>query len=209
MLCSFCIFRMLVMSRYPSTFTLLWVTVMKLLPMLYRGAISSRYYIAVLTFPWFIRYRHSNANSERWGATLERASSAHRDTGLISLVFLLNCNKWAILRVLTWCNHIFAKRKQLGITLTKMCWLLGRQCELTTSSKLLAYKVVLKPIWTYGLQLRGTASTSNIEILERFQSKTLNRRTLVCDECASPTRPTHSIGQGRNPTTELSIQRPT
>jgi hypothetical protein len=26
--------------------------------------------------------------------------------------------------------------------------------------------------WTYGLQLWGTASTSNIEILERFQSKT-------------------------------------
>jgi hypothetical protein len=59
-----------------------------------------------------------------------------------------------------------AKRKQLGITLTKMYWLLGRQFKLTTSSKLLAYKVVLKPIWTYGLQLWGTASTSNIEILE-------------------------------------------
>jgi hypothetical protein len=52
-------------------------------------------------------------------------------------------------------------------------WLLGRQSTLTTSSKFLAYKVVLKPIWTYGLQLWGTASTSNIEILERFQSKTL------------------------------------
>jgi hypothetical protein len=30
-----------------------------------------------------------------------------------------------------------------------------------------------KPIWTYGIQLWGTASTSNIEILERFQSKAL------------------------------------
>jgi hypothetical protein len=54
-----------------------------------------------------------------------------------------------------------------------MYWLLGRQSEPTTSSKLLAYKVVLKPIWTYGLQLWGTASTCNIEILERFQSKAL------------------------------------
>jgi hypothetical protein len=35
------------------------------------------------------------------------------------------------------------------------------------------YKTVLKPIWTYRIQLWGTASTSNIEILERFQSKTL------------------------------------
>jgi hypothetical protein len=30
---------------------------------------------------------------------------------------------------------------------------------------------VVSPIWTYGIQLWGTASTSNIEILERFQSK--------------------------------------
>jgi hypothetical protein len=31
----------------------------------------------------------------------------------------------------------------------------------------------LKPIWTYGIQHWGTASTSNIDILERFQSKAL------------------------------------
>jgi hypothetical protein len=49
-------------------------------------------------------------------------------------------------RRLTWRKNIFAKRKQLGITLTKMYWLLGLQSKLTTSSKLLAYKVVLKPI---------------------------------------------------------------
>jgi hypothetical protein len=54
-------------------------------------------------------------------------------------------------RRLTWRNHIFAKQKKLGSTLTKMYWLLGRQSKLTTSSKLLPYKVVLKPIWTYGL----------------------------------------------------------
>jgi hypothetical protein len=32
---------------------------------------------------------------------------------------------------------------------------------------------ILKPIWTYGIQLWGTASTSSIEIIERFQSKAL------------------------------------
>jgi hypothetical protein len=70
-------------------------------------------------------------------------------------------------RRLTWCNHIFDKRKQL----------VSRQSKLTTSCKLLAYKAILKPIWTYGLQLWGTASTSNIEILERFQSKALRMIT--------------------------------
>jgi hypothetical protein len=44
------------------------------------------------------------------------------------------------------------------------------QCH---NNKLLIYKAILKPIWTYGIQLRGTTSNSNIEILERFQSKAL------------------------------------
>jgi hypothetical protein len=76
-------------------------------------------------------------------------------------------------RKLTWNKHILTKRKQLGRTLTKMHWLLGRQSQLFTTNKLLLYKTILKPIWTYGIQLWDTASTSNIEILERFQAKVL------------------------------------
>jgi hypothetical protein len=41
------------------------------------------------------------------------------------------------------------------------------------NNKLLIYKVILKPIWTYGILLWSTTSNSNIEILERFQSKVL------------------------------------
>jgi hypothetical protein len=52
-----------------------------------------------------------------------------------------------------------------------MHWLLGRRSTLSTESKLLLYKAVLKPIWTYGIQLWGTASNSNIEMLQRLQSK--------------------------------------
>jgi hypothetical protein len=70
-------------------------------------------------------------------------------------------------------THIFTKRKELGNTLTKMYWLLGRKSKLSTSNKLLMYKTILKPIWTYRIQLWGTASTSNIDILEHFQSKAL------------------------------------
>jgi hypothetical protein len=33
-------------------------------------------------------------------------------------------------------KHIFANLKQLGITLTKMYWLLGRKSKLSTSNKL-------------------------------------------------------------------------
>jgi hypothetical protein len=54
-----------------------------------------------------------------------------------------------------------------------MYWLLGRKSQLSLSNKLLLYKTILKPIWTYGIELWGAASTSNIEILERFQWKAL------------------------------------
>jgi hypothetical protein len=36
---------------------------------------------------------------------------------------------------------------------------------------------MLKPIWTYGMQLWGSASISNIETLERFQGKVLRTIT--------------------------------
>jgi hypothetical protein len=53
-----------------------------------------------------------------------------------------------------------------------MYWLLGSKSKLSTSNKLLIY-TILKPIWTYGIQLWGMASTSNIEILEGFLLKAL------------------------------------
>jgi hypothetical protein len=54
-----------------------------------------------------------------------------------------------------------------------MYWLLGRKSKLSTNNKLLISKAILKPIWSYAIQLWGTTSNSNIEILERFQSKAL------------------------------------
>jgi hypothetical protein len=54
---------------------------------------------------------------------------------------------------LTWHKHIFTKRKQLGITLTKMYWLLGRKSQLSTRNKLLIYKTILKPIWPWNTTL--------------------------------------------------------
>lgn len=76
-------------------------------------------------------------------------------------------------RRLTWKKHIWTKRKQLGLKYQHMYWLIGHKSQLSTENKALVYKVILKPIWTYGIQLWGTASNSNLEILQRFQSKVL------------------------------------
>jgi hypothetical protein len=73
------------------------------------------------------------------------------------------------------------------INLTKMYWLPGRRSQLSLRNKLLLYKLLLyktivKPIWTYGIQLWGNTSTSKIE-----------RRTLVCAEHSHPSRPLTSV----------------
>jgi hypothetical protein len=88
-------------------------------------------------------------------------------------------------RKLTWQHHIFTKRKHLGVTLTKMYWLLVRKSQLSLSNKLLLYKTILKPIWTYSIRDPGTLP---IESLAHN-----SRRTAVCAEHSYPPRPSDSI----------------
>ncbi|KAG5880920.1 hypothetical protein JTB14_035141 [Gonioctena quinquepunctata] len=76
-------------------------------------------------------------------------------------------------RRLTWEKHIQTKRRQLDIRFKQMYWLMGRNSKLSTKNKLLLYKVMLKPIWTYGGQLWGCAKPTRIKTIQRFQSKTL------------------------------------
>lgn len=78
---------------------------------------------------------------------------------------------------LTWRTHIWKKRIQLNLKLRSYHWLLGRNSVLSLDNKLLIYKTIFKPIWLYGIQIWGTASATNISILERFQSKTLRSIT--------------------------------
>ena len=58
-----------------------------------------------------------------------------------------------------------------------MYWIIGRKSKLSLTNKLLIYKIILKPIWTYGVPLWETASQSNIEILQRLQNKILRIAT--------------------------------
>jgi hypothetical protein len=54
---------------------------------------------------------------------------------------------------LRWKAYINKKQGELQIKFQKMYWLLGRRSELSMYNKLLLYKQVLRPVWTYGVQL--------------------------------------------------------
>jgi hypothetical protein len=68
---------------------------------------------------------------------------------------------------LRWKEHIKKKRDELNIKFRKMFWLLGRSSELSVHNKLTLYKQVIRPVWSYGIQLLGCASDSNIEAIQR------------------------------------------
>jgi hypothetical protein len=74
---------------------------------------------------------------------------------------------------LNWKHHITQTRKHLNLKTRELYWILGRHSPLSLLNKTLIYKVVLRPVWTYGIELWGCASSSNIEILQRYQSQML------------------------------------
>jgi hypothetical protein len=74
---------------------------------------------------------------------------------------------------MAWKVHITKKRKEMDIEIKKMYWFLGKKSSLSLENKLLLYKVIIKPICTYGIELWGCSSKSNVNIIRRFQSKTL------------------------------------
>lgn len=51
--------------------------------------------------------------------------------------------------------------------------MIGRNSTLSLHNKILVYKRIFKPVWTYGIQLWGCTRQSNINIIQRFQNKVL------------------------------------
>lgn len=74
---------------------------------------------------------------------------------------------------LRWKAHVKKKRAELELRYKKMYWLLGKHSALSVHNKILLYKQVLMPVWTYGIQLWGCTKKSNTLIIQRFQNKVL------------------------------------
>jgi hypothetical protein len=74
---------------------------------------------------------------------------------------------------LWWKEHIKKKCDELNIKFRKKYWLLGRNSELSVHNKLTLYKQVIHPVWSYGIQLWGCASESNIQVIQCYQNKIL------------------------------------
>lgn len=76
---------------------------------------------------------------------------------------------------LRWKEHIKKKKQELDIRYRELYWLLGEKSHISLHNKLMIYKQVLVPIWSYGIQLWGCSHKSNIKIIQTFQNKVLRR----------------------------------
>jgi hypothetical protein len=92
-------------------------------------------------------------------------------------------------------EHVAGKRQQISLKTKEIIWLIGKKSHLSIENKLLIYKVVNKPIWSYGMELWGCASKSNIVIMQRTQSKAQSHSkcTLVCNKLYSIYRLQHTL----------------
>jgi hypothetical protein len=69
------------------------------------------------------------------------------------------------IRRILWNPHVKTKHEKLNLKLQEMSWLLGRKSTLSTENKLLLYKCIIKPTWTYGIQPWGCTKLSNTKII--------------------------------------------
>ena len=74
-------------------------------------------------------------------------------------------------------QHAKSIMDKIRIKRRQMYWLTSRNYKLSIENKLKIYKTIIKPIWTYGIPLWGTAAMNHINKLELLQSKIL--RTIV------------------------------
>jgi len=75
---------------------------------------------------------------------------------------------------LRWKAHVKKKQEKLGLRYKKkMFWLIGWNSSQSLHNRLLLYKQILNPVWTYGIQLWSCTKESNIDIIQRFQNKVL------------------------------------
>lgn len=78
---------------------------------------------------------------------------------------------------LTWKQYIYKKIEHIRLKRRNIYCLTSKYSKLSPENKLLLYKTISKPIWTYGIQLWGMAAKSHIRKLESLQAIIL--RTVV------------------------------
>ncbi|XP_070066455.1 RNA-directed DNA polymerase from mobile element jockey isoform X5 [Drosophila virilis] len=80
-------------------------------------------------------------------------------------------------RRLTFSKHVSAVTSNIKSKIRRMSWLLNSKNKLSLRNKVLIYKVILAPVWRYGLQVYGIAAKTHLNKIRIIQAKTLRKIT--------------------------------
>lgn len=81
-----------------------------------------------------------------------------------------SCLSWEVINV----KSENQEKEETSLTsIQSYYWAMKKNNKLSLANKLLIYKVVIKPIWSRGIQIWDSMGNSSLEILERFQPKVL------------------------------------
>jgi hypothetical protein len=69
---------------------------------------------------------------------------------------------------ITWQTQIKAKRRQLELKIRNVNWLINKKSQLSLENKITIHKAIIKPVWTYVIELWGCSKPSNTKILQMF-----------------------------------------
>jgi uncharacterized protein YeeX (DUF496 family) len=70
-------------------------------------------------------------------------------------------------------KNILSRNAMSSTSNLKMYWLLEPSFELSVHNKLTLYKQVIRPVWSYGIHLWGSANDSNIQVIQHYQNKVI------------------------------------
>ena len=76
---------------------------------------------------------------------------------------------------LTWGPHITTKRQETNRRYRLLLKLLDNRSKLTLQNKRLIYNAILKPTWTYGIEIWGCAKPSHLKRIQSLQSIILRK----------------------------------
>jgi hypothetical protein len=132
---------------------------------------------------------------------------SHKSFFFISCKFTIYSTNWAIIKYVIrkhlcgaiiqwWCSYVYCTFCCVRLLFFLMSWLLGQKSKLSLENKTLIYKCILKPIWTYGIQLWGCAHRSwsrnlvsglqqVLEVLLKFWEVSLRWEALCSPVCSS------------------------
>jgi len=74
-------------------------------------------------------------------------------------------------------HHVRLTKLKIKENIRELYWLVGSHSMLTIEHKRLQYAAIIKPIWTYRIQLWDCAYKFNIDVIQRSQNITLQTIT--------------------------------